>query len=63
MLGNSSVLVKWITTAATIVTDTVTDAMIRAARRMVSGFRTNTFTARGGPAGERPRSRWAWSWS
>ena len=43
--------VKWISTPATIVTDTVTDAMIRAARRIVSGFRTNTFTARGWTGG------------
>jgi hypothetical protein len=49
--------VKWITTAEMIVTDTVTDAMIRAALRTVSGFRNKTFTARwctGGGAGELP---------
>jgi hypothetical protein len=47
MLGKFFGSVKWIATAATIVTETVTDAMIRAARGAVNGCRNNTFTARG----------------
>jgi hypothetical protein len=51
MLGKFFLSVKWISTAATIVTDIVTEAMIRAARGAVSGFRDRTFTARGSAGG------------
>ena len=61
MLGKFFLSVKWITTAATIVTDAVTDAMIRAARGRSAAFATGRSLRAGAPAGARPRSPRMWT--
>src|SRR6266581_7378819 len=47
MLGKCFLSVKWISTPLMTVAETVTDAMIHAARAIVSGLRDRMFTARG----------------
>src|SRR5271154_3621656 len=47
MLGKVFLSVKWISTPPMTVMDTVTDAMIRAARGAVSGLRFRSINARG----------------
>jgi hypothetical protein len=63
MLGKFFLSVKWIRIAATMVTDTVTVAMIRAAAERSVAFAAVRSLHVGGAVGERPRSLRVWSWS